>query len=53
MSFERREAFPTAIVSAPNDQRKTSIDILAQMDFFEGLRVWNMQPARLELRWAE
>ena len=54
MSFDMGEAFKIPVRNASDNKiSRLSVDILTQTDFFEGLRIWNMQPARLELRWAE
>ena len=51
MSFEKK----TATVAAVSSQRtgvwvKGTMNILAQMEFFEGFRAWCAMPARLEWR---
>lgn len=51
MSFEKETATVAAVSSQGNGFFvRDTVNILSQLDFFEGLRRWREWPARLEWR---
>lgn len=51
MSFEKETATVAAVSSQGNGfLSKDTVNILSQLDFFEGFRAWCAMPAQLEWR---